>query len=452
MTRNVQRFALVVALLAGAAGSALAWAPPTDEQIAKVGEAINQAYETMGETFDKAKVEAAAKEAMKSIDLSEATAQQIAKLQSTGAIEMAGHRETAEKRLASLAAEPTADGARAAGLMMSFPQTSQPNPGEQAKNMDATVAKLRAALEHPGFSELLKSNEPIGAINGLRMMSLKNAAPIAPIIFALDKHLKPGLGIEPTGSLVTAAMMLAEAEGVDPVAREAFRVKLASIVDESVKTMSEGTPERDRDRLLRRQKTVHGAYMKGQLVNHPCPPMKITWSNLSGDPQSVGDLKGKIVVLDFWATWCGPCIGSFPQVRDLAAHYKGYDVVILGVTSLQGNHYPQSLKEPGRREPIVTKGDPKKEYDLMAGFIKDMDMTWNVAFTEENVFNPDFGVNGIPHVAILDAKGIVRHRGMHPGIDPEHKLELIDNLLKEAGLPTPPKAQKAEKKDEKSGG
>jgi hypothetical protein len=74
---------------------------------------------------------------------------------------------------------------------------------------------------------------------------------------------------------------------------------------------------------------------------------------------------------------------------------------------------------------------------LMPEFIKQLDMTWTVAFTSQDVFNPDFGVRGIPHVAILDPSGVVRHRGMHPGEDLPGKIHKINALLKEANLPAP---------------
>lgn len=445
--RRIRWIGTLIAIT-GVAGAAAAYAPPTDEQIKAAQAAIENAYESMGDKFDPAKLKEAATAAMKEIDLSAATAKQISALQ--GPIMNAGLTDTAKARLEVLAKEPTADGANAAGMAMMFGGGyGMAEAAEADKKFAETSAMLKAALEHPGFPALLKTNERLAALDALRMLPADRVGTMAPTIYAVEKHFSSDMGIEPTGSLVTAAMTLAEAKGIDATTRENFRAKLASVVDGQVKTVSEADANL-RKRLLRRQQIVNGAFMKGQLVDHAVPAMNITWSNLSGNPQTVADLKGKVVVLDFWATWCGPCIGSFPQVRDLAARYKGYDVVILGVTSLQGNHYSQSLTEPGKREVIETKDNPKKEYDLMTQFMKDMDMTWNVAFTTQDVFNPDFGVNGIPHVAIVDAKGIVRYRGMHPANNPQHKYELIDGLLKEAGLKTPPPAEK--KAEEKAGG
>ena len=51
--------------------------------------------------------------------------------------------------------------------------------------------------------------------------------------------------------------------------------------------------------------------------------------DVNGKEVRVSDFKGKVVILDFWATWCGPCIASFPHTQAIAAKYKDQDVVVL---------------------------------------------------------------------------------------------------------------------------
>jgi thiol-disulfide isomerase/thioredoxin len=162
------------------------------------------------------------------------------------------------------------------------------------------------------------------------------------------------------------------------------------------------------------------------LVGKPAPELNFIWASHAGFTK-LSDLKGKVVVLDFWATWCGPCLATFPQIRELVAHYKDLDVVVLGVTSVQG--YVSGLT-PAR---IDTKGDPQKEFGLMSEFIKAKEMTWPVVFASEAVFNTNYGVIGIPHMAIIAPDGTVRHNGLHPAMPHTDKVKKIDAILKEFG-------------------
>jgi thiol-disulfide isomerase/thioredoxin len=176
------------------------------------------------------------------------------------------------------------------------------------------------------------------------------------------------------------------------------------------------------------ERAMQARQAQADLIGKPAPELNFIWSNPAGFTR-LSALRGKVVVLDFWATWCGPCVATFPQLRELAAHYRGADVVVLGVTSLQG--YVAGLT-PAR---IDTKGDPGKEFAATAEFIKAKDMTWPVVFTEERVFNPQYGVRGIPHLTIIAPDGTVRHNGLHPGLPLADKVRKIDQILAEFAKP-----------------
>jgi thiol-disulfide isomerase/thioredoxin len=189
------------------------------------------------------------------------------------------------------------------------------------------------------------------------------------------------------------------------------------------------------DRLRSRAKFLTGPAARGELIGGKGPNVEYLWVSDGRSEKSLRDHTGKVVVLDFWATWCGPCIGSFPNVREMQERYKGYDVDIVGVTSLQGKHY-------GADGPVDVEGKPSEEYKLMQQFMGEKDITWTIAFSKEDVFNPMYGVNGIPHVAILDVDGKVVENGLHPGMDAEHKYEVIDGLLHKAGKKHPEHTKK----------
>ena len=177
---------------------------------------------------------------------------------------------------------------------------------------------------------------------------------------------------------------------------------------------------------------LDGPAGRGELIGYPAPKVDLLWNSEGADWNCFNCLKGKVVVLDFWATWCGPCVGSFPQVRELVEYYDGYDVVVLGLTSEQGSVIFRD--DRGK----VDAEDFAGECAMMADYAKAMDVTWPVAFTKQDVFNTDFGIKGIPHVAIIAPDGKVAYNNLHPADPLADKVEKINCLLEKAGLKHPP--------------
>lgn len=175
---------------------------------------------------------------------------------------------------------------------------------------------------------------------------------------------------------------------------------------------------------------VDGAFARGELQGHEAPEIEFLWTSDNEGPKKLSDLRGKVVIVDFWATWCGPCIQSFPNVAELVKHYNGYEVAVIGVTAPQGRHHGAD----GSVE--VTGNDRDREYELMETFIEQKSVSWPIVFSDRSVWT-EYGVRGIPHVVIIDAEGVVRHRELHPMSPKAEKTAMIDALLREAKLAFP---------------
>lgn len=319
-----------------------------------------------------------------------------------------------------------AEAARAAMLRLRL----QPPNAKSGERLE----RLQAALSHPGLKDAVAAGYGVEIFGVAGSLSPEDRAAVREQIVALKDSVTPDAPMPFFAS--AAGFIVGAVDPADPASAKPYaplREKLSAALTQK---LAGDVPEAEKQRLTDALGRLNGAWARGELIGSPAPAIQFDWFHDPANPDrkitSLDDLKGKVVVLDFWATWCGPCIASFPKVKAVHNYYRGYDVVIIGVTSPQGYHVAQ-----GKR--IDTKGDPQKEFGLMPSFMEEKEMTWPVAFSKQPVFNPDYGVMGIPSMVIIDAKGIVRHAGLHPGSDIDAKTSLIDPLLAEAGSVMPAK-------------
>lgn len=150
------------------------------------------------------------------------------------------------------------------------------------------------------------------------------------------------------------------------------------------------------------------------------------FKTLDGTAVSAANLRGRIVILDFWATWCGPCMAMAPRMVELNKRYRDKGVLIIGISLDQDlAKLKQVIKEKGFTWP--------QSCDRKAG---------------DSPIVKQFGVTGIPYIAILTPEGKVAWTG-HPmqmdkplaqivennptNLTPEQKVEEAVKRVKDAG-------------------
>lgn len=106
---------------------------------------------------------------------------------------------------------------------------------------------------------------------------------------------------------------------------------------------------------------------------------------LSGDKFSLAALKGRVVVLDFWATWCGPCVHALPFLQEMSVRLKDEPVTFVGVSQDQGM-------------------EPEK----LTAWLEKKKITMVEILDESREIASSYGVSGIPQLVLIDQKGIVQ--------------------------------------------
>lgn len=417
---------LAVGLCLGACKKA-----PTDQQFKDVLSKAHQTLVNRDSTLEQkeASVQKQLAEADQVFDIMQANAEQLRMLSQWNTfLRSKPVKEWVAPRLNELAQQNDKEGAIAAYYRVVY------NPAREKGGY--SPEEVAVFLAHPAVGEVFRDSV-LGVTLFSRLMG--NVAGDQKAKAELYKFVLPFIDDQLSDDQVKATISFYNsALGLDTLIQDSDREALrVSILKQQERLLANATKAGNEANV--KQATSNIAYLNSpialnKLIGGEAPDLEFIWVS-EGKTGNLSDLKGKVVVLDFWATWCGPCVASFPNIRELQKRYKKYPVEIIGVTSVQGRHIRRS---PGEKpEAIDTKGDTEKEFKLMKEFMKDADMNWKVAFSSSGVFNPMYGVRGIPHVAIIDAEGRVRYNALRPYNAPFHEAEKIDALLQEAGLKFP---------------
>ncbi|MBL8200187.1 MAG: TlpA family protein disulfide reductase [Chromatiales bacterium] len=152
-----------------------------------------------------------------------------------------------------------------------------------------------------------------------------------------------------------------------------------------------------------------GALMAAPVIagDAAAPAADFSLKSRSGEAVSLGALKGQVVLINFWATWCGPCRKEMPLLEQIQKKYAPLGFTMLGV----------NVEEDTR---------------LMEAFLKDVPVTFPILLDPANGVSKLYDVSAMPSTVIVDRKGNVRyiHQGYKPGDEGKYQ-DMIRQLIRE---------------------
>lgn len=196
--------------------------------------------------------------------------------------------------------------------------------------------------------------------------------------------------------------------GRKPLALETFN----NLVVQSQKEFKTKPLQEDIFRRLRRRDTHY------KLLGSSAPELVNIGELTDPPPQILTNLRGKVILLDFWATWCGPCIDAFPSLIEWHEMYKKDGLEIIGLTRFYGKVGNTPIDRLGE---IAVLDEFKKEHGLPYEFV--------VANNDQN--QRIYGATSIPTAVLIDRKGVIRY--IETGTSASREEEIRKQIIKLLG-------------------
>jgi thiol-disulfide isomerase/thioredoxin len=310
----------------------------------------------------------------------------------------------------NVASSPDADAALAEIKAAQPPQFDQARKGDKEyvqqyrAQMDQLMAK-RAELAK-GFYDRFPDHPEAAKLMTMRWQILSNTGKGDVVAQETDAAIakKPGTPIAGAARFAKAQVALSSDRGFDDQMKSVEEFITAEPKDPRggdllVQLASYGTDDaaKQREIFTRVQKdypadsrAAKSATAKMRQVDGVGKPFELSFTDaISGKTIDVQkDLRGKVVVVDFWATWCGPCVGEMPHMKELYSQFKPKGVEFIGI----------SLDQP----------EDKGGLDALKKFVADNKIEWPQYYQGnfwQSEFSSGWGINSIPALFVVDHDG-----------------------------------------------
>jgi thiol-disulfide isomerase/thioredoxin len=217
----------------------------------------------------------------------------------------------------------------------------------------------------------------------------------------LVRHVMRGSPAEKAGLKDGDIITSVERQSVSKPEHVSSAVALHGPGDSMVVTVRRGTRTLDVTAQLELKPTPDQALAR-DMVGAPAPAW-VDVAPLAGAPASLDALRGRVVVVDFWASFCGPCRYMTPELSALDARYHAQGLTVVGITT----------------DNAETAAATRERWGMRYGVVVDRNGRTNASY----------GVSALPTMFVVDRKGVIRHVSVGAGRSETERIDAVVRQL-----------------------